>query len=273
VAVSAGQLWPRVLRDVLATAGAFGIDELLTGVVETPQPRYSGPTLQPAPPAADTTGDPSQLANPSPLTDEEIQALPTVPDSVIDRTLDTVLTVAGPRTVTPVDPAAARKALARCYALVAYVAYQGSANPCELALLVPATDALEAAEHDAQAIQARPDRAILHYRASRDSPLTAVQWQMLEDPRCADRKEDQQCDEYPFRSTAESGPTFEAISLAPVLAAHNAREGAVLGAMYQVCGHYNAYRNGTSKSFAVAPLTVESPQVRSFFLCRPRADF
>ncbi len=93
---------------------------------------------------------------------------------------------------------------------------------------------LEAAEHDAEAIERRADWVMLNYVSAAERHNAGVPrgW-YGGDPRCAkDESDPRACDEYPYYASAQGGP---GASLKLIDAEHNAQEGRLYEGFLSSC--------------------------------------
>jgi hypothetical protein len=155
-----------------------------------------------------------------------------------------------------------------CYRNTDLSRYSSSApyrNPCDSApVFSPETNAQEAAEHDLDAILARPDRVRLTYATEAEQRARGVtrRWYDNVSPcDSAGRAAAQQarpgelldCDEYPYYRTSEGGP---GASLRMVLRGDNRSEGASLGVFYKKCPNVSASAPTNREPYLVAPQFV-----------------
>jgi hypothetical protein len=118
-------------------------------------------------------------------------------------------------------------------------------------IFVSGSNVSEASQHDLDAITANPQWAALTTAGTGNEPAREQWYRDL--PECADASEPLglDCDEYPFRSTAQGGP---GASLKVISASHNRSQGTSLGNFYKKCGMRDADRIIGGDPFLVVPI-------------------
>ena len=136
-------------------------------------------------------------------------------------------------------------------------------HPCDVApVFSPGLGAQEAAEHDLDAIVARPDWSRLTYRSRTEQAALGVSrtWYNSSSPcdpagRAAAAAQrpgvSLDCDEYPFYTSTAGGP---GASLRMLFASHNRSEGAHLGLFQAGCPTVGAATVANRQPYLVAPV-------------------
>jgi hypothetical protein len=96
-----------------------------------------------------------------------------------------------------------------------------------LSIFAPGSDVLEAAEHDAEAIEHRPDWVKWNYVSEAEQQAAGLLRGWYEgDSRCPKHGADRACDEYAYYASAQAGP---GAPLSLIDAGHNRLEGGKYG--------------------------------------------
>lgn|GEM_PF-1574651 len=135
----------------------------------------------------------------------------------------------------------------------------------------------EAAEHDLEVIGPQPELVQLEYMSEANKIATGKsrQWYNLVAYRtpCLNKTTAQHCDEYPFFTTVEGGPTafdtYGSDVLKPISIADNTVEGGTLSALVTTaaCGMQSAVGNPGSGGTKCLTVPLVGVPVASFFVC------